>query len=582
MKRVVVFLAVAVLTSSQAWAQPAQGGQAQGVQGGRGGRGAGPLGGFVRDQGDQPAGTAVIRGRIVAADSGAPIRRAQVRATSGGGRGHLTSTDAEGRFELTGLPAGRWELTASKAGYVTLRYGQRRPYESGRPLELADKQVVDKIDLALPRGGAVTGRVLDEFGDPVAGARVQVLRYQIIQGTRRLTPVANGDQSDDTGAFRVFGLMPGEYYVSATLRTLPVDDPEDALSYAPTYFPGTGNVAEAQRVSIALGQEQSGVNFALLPVKTVKVAGQALNSMGAPLANAMIALNPADPSAPIMIGPLGGNARTRNDGTFTINNVVPGSYVLNATNGRPGPFGGQFGGANPELEVAMLPITVGSEDLSGIVVVTGTGVTLSGTVVAAQGSSGKAPVEAVQINSQALQPERGLFARPARVDADGVFRLTNLFGPRQIRVLGLPATWTLKSILIGGVDVTDSAVDFKSGAEIKDAQIVLTDRVSEVTGQAATRDGVPARDYTVVVFPDDETKWTGASRFIRSARPDQQGLFKIRGLPAGNAYLAVAVDYLEDGEANDPEFLADMKPRATKLSIGEGDTRSVDLKLIAR
>jgi hypothetical protein len=377
--------------------------------------------------------------------------------------------------------------------------------------------------------------------------------------------------------------MPGEYYVSATLRTLPVDDPEDALSYAPTYFPGTGNVAEAQRVTIALGQEQSGVNFALLPVKTVRVAGQALSSMGTPLANAMIALNPADPSAPIMVGPLGGNARTRNDGTFTINNVVPGSYVLNAMNGRPGQFGGgPFGGANLEMEVAMLPVTVGTEDLTGVVVVTGPGGTLSGTVAVAQGSAGKLPLDSIQINSQALQPERGLFARPARVAADGTFRATNLFGPRLIRVLGLPPTWTLKSIVVGGVDVTDSAIDFRSGAEIKDAQIILTDRVTEVTGQAATGDGVPARDYTVVVFPDDETKWTGTSRYIRSARPDQQGLFKLRGLPPGNAYLAVAVDYLEDGEANDPEFLADMKLRATKLSIGEGDTRSVDLKLIAR
>src|SRR5919198_5357545 len=122
MKQAFLCVALTVIATTMAWAQPAQG-QAQGVQGGRGGRGAGPLGGFVRDQADQPAGTAVIRGRIVAADTGAPIRRAQVRATSGGGRGHLTSTDAEGRFELTGLPAGRWELTASKAGYVTLRYG---------------------------------------------------------------------------------------------------------------------------------------------------------------------------------------------------------------------------------------------------------------------------------------------------------------------------------------------------------------------------------------------------------------------------------------------------------------------------
>ena len=582
MKHGFLSVVLVVCATTGAWAQ----GQGQAAPPGRGGRGAGPLGGFTRDQADQPAGAAIIRGRIVAADTGAPIRRAQVRATSGGGRGHLTSTDADGRFEFTGLPGGRWELSASKAGFVTLRYGQRRPFEAGRPLELLDKQVMEKVEFALPRGGAITGRVLDEFGDAVAGTRVQVMRYQIVQGSRRLMPVGGGDQSDDTGAFRVFGLMPGEYYVSATLRTLPVDDPDDALAYAPTYFPGTGSIAEAQRITVGLGDEQNGINFALLPVKTVRISGTALGSSGAPLANGMIALNPADASAPIVAGPFAGNARTRNDGSFTINNVVPGSYILNAVSVGPGgrvaalAFGP--GGQAPQMEIALQPITVGTEDLTGVVVVTGMGGSLAGTVTAAQGGTGKPPTSGIQITSQALQPERQIFARPAQVEADGTFRLTNLFGARQIRVGGLPQNWALKSIAVGGADVTDSAVDFRSGQDIKDAQIVLTDRITEITGKAATTDGVPARDYTVVIFPDDEARWTGTSRYIRSARPDQQGLFKVRALPGGSTYLAVAVDYLEDGEANDPEFLGEMKARATKISIGDGDSRSVDLKLITR
>jgi hypothetical protein len=356
-----------------------------------------------------------------------------------------------------------------------------------------------------------------------------------------------------------------------------VDDPDDALSYAPTYFPGTGSVAEAQRITVSLGDEQSGINFALLPVKTVRITGMALDSTGAPLANGMIALNPADASAPVIGGPFAGNARTRNDGSFTMTNVAPGSYILNAISGGPGRLGG-----NAAMEVALLPITVGSDDLTGIVVVTGTGGTLAGSVTAAQGSTGQPPAAGIQITTQALQPERPIVARPGRVESDGTFRLTNLFGPRQIRVSGLPQTWMLKSITVGGVDVTDTSVDFKSGQEIKDAQIVLTDRVSEVTGKAGTADGVQARDYTVVIFPDDETKWTGMSRYIRSARPDQQGLFKVRAMPASAAYLAVAVDYLEEGEANDPEFLSEMKQRATKFSIGDGESRTIDLKLIVR
>jgi hypothetical protein len=115
-----------------------------------------------RDPRDTPTGTAIIRGRIVAADTGTAIRRAQVRAFSGELReSRAASTDGQGRFELRDLPAGRWDLRASKAGFVTLRYGQRRPFEAGRPIELADGETMAKAEFALPRGAVVTGRIVD-------------------------------------------------------------------------------------------------------------------------------------------------------------------------------------------------------------------------------------------------------------------------------------------------------------------------------------------------------------------------------------------------------------------------------------
>src|SRR5471032_2162690 len=150
---------------------------------------------------------------------------------------------------------------------------------------------MEKADFALPKGAAITGHVVDEFGDPVANARVQVLRYQLVQGTRRLTPSGGGAQSDDTGAYRIYGLPPGEYYVSATLRAGngPFDDQNgDATSYASTYYPGTGNVAEAQRVTLGFGTEQPNVSFALQPVRAVKISGTALNSSGTALAGGAV------------------------------------------------------------------------------------------------------------------------------------------------------------------------------------------------------------------------------------------------------------------------------------------------------
>ena len=287
-----------------------------------------------RDPRPQTAGGATIRGRVLTADGGTPIRRAQIRAISSDTRAsRLATTDGQGRFEFRDLPAGRWEITASKAGFVTLRYGQRRPFEAGRPIDLSETQVVENADLSLPRGAAITGRVFDEFGDPVAGARVQVLRYQLVQGTRRLTQTSVGDQSDDTGAFRLFGLTPGDYYVSATVRALPVDDPTvDAAGYAPTYFPGTGNVAEAQRVTVTVGQEIANISFALLPVRTVRVTGSIIDSAGKPLTSGSTSLGPADGVGDLIAPGAGGNVRP--DGTFMLTNVAPGSYTLTVTS-RP-------------------------------------------------------------------------------------------------------------------------------------------------------------------------------------------------------------------------------------------------------
>src|SRR6185295_5387864 len=247
---------VALVPSSALVAQGGQrqgGGAGGGAQGGAFGQGGGGRNQLPpRDQtgpnvtGDQTAGTAVIRGRVVSADSGTPVRRAQVRAQSGELRANrLVNTDSQGRFEFKDLPAGRWTLTASKAGYMTLRYGQKRSFEAGSPIEVADGQVMERADFSLPKGAAIVGRIFDEFGDPVANARLQVLRYQMVQGERRLTPAGGGAQSDDTGAYRIYGLAPGDYYVSATLRAGVgpfLDDNNDTTSYAATYYPGTGSV----------------------------------------------------------------------------------------------------------------------------------------------------------------------------------------------------------------------------------------------------------------------------------------------------------------------------------------------------
>src|SRR5436190_15247598 len=245
-----------------------------------------PVQGAPPRDNQQKPGSSVIRGRVFAADTGQPLRKAMVRAFAPELREQrLATTDEQGRYEMKELPAGRYSLNASKGSYVALSYGQTRPFEGGKPLEILDAQTVEKVDFSLPRGAVITGRVLDEFGEPVADASVAPMRSVNQGGRKRMMPTGRMSSTNDIGEFRVYGLPPGQYYISATLRNgmmMMNAQTEDRSGYAPTYFPGTANVAEAQRLTVTIGQTLTDVNIALLPTRTSRVSGTAVDSQGRP------------------------------------------------------------------------------------------------------------------------------------------------------------------------------------------------------------------------------------------------------------------------------------------------------------
>lgn len=524
----------------------------------------------ARDQVSQPTGNATIRGRVTRADTGQPLRRVQVRAMAPELReGRMAMTDEEGRYELKQLPAGRFTVMASKGGFVTLQYGQRRPLQQGQPLAVADGQVIDKVDFALPRGSVISGQVLDEFGDPVTGAMVQALRYQFFNGQRRLTPAAGGVQTDDRGDFRLFGVTPGDYYVNATLRNygfpggLPGSS-DDRIGYAPTFYPGTPVSAEAQRINVGLGQEVPGIVIQLVPARTATISGLARGSDGRPLANVPIMVVQRADDGGMAFGGVGGS-QTRADGTFTVANLAPGSYTVQARS------------MTSPAENASADVVVSGSDIAGLVLTVTRGATARGRIRFERGAA----VSELRPGDVRLFPAPAdgnpmLGGSPATVSDNWTFEATGLSGRRLLR-FNTPSSWAVRSVTVDGVDVTDTPIDFK-GDDVNGIDVILTQRITELSGSVTGDRGSTVTDATVIVFAEDRDRWTAMTRFIRSGRPDQQGQFKIRGLPPGR-YIAVAVDYLEPGEETNPETLEQLRARGSSVTLRDGEMRAIDLKV---
>jgi hypothetical protein len=544
-----------------------------------------------------------VTGRIVAADTGRPIRRARVFITAAeiaGGRGTLS--DDNGGFDFADLPAGRYTLSASKSGFIGLSFGQRRPLQAGTPLQLAEGQQLKGVDVALPRGGVISGRVADETGDVMPGVAVNVMRYQYMQGDRRLVPAGQA-QTDDRGVYRVWGLNPGDYYISAVSRGDGINDrlaaaaaaaaaagrggpiatggrgggavgrggadDQNQLMYAPTYYPGVASPNEARAVTLSISQEISGIDFNLQLVRTARVSGHVENPDGSSAAAGNVTLMAQGTSR----NGAGNNygSRIGSDGQFSIGNVPPGLYTLRARNNdRDAP-----------LSTAQ-PLSVSAGDLTNVAVALQTGGSVSGAIVFQPGSTPPpTDLTQVRITAPAADPDDNIGAAPSpRVNRDGTFTMDGVTaGAHFIRANGGPLRgWTLKSVTVDGRDVTDTPLPVRSGQKIANVVVTFTDKVNEINGTVTDDQNAPVTEFTVLAFSTEPSLWRSQSRHIMTARPDQTGTFKIRGLPSGE-YFVATVDPGEQGEWFEPAYLDQQRQGATRLTLSDGDVKTQSFRV---
>jgi Carboxypeptidase regulatory-like domain len=586
-----------------------------------------------RDESRPTVGTASISGVVVTDETPPqPVRRAVVTLTGADlrpSRGAIT--DDEGRFTIGGLPSGRFVLTAMRPSFVTSTYGAKRPGRPGTPVLLTAGQTQNVV-VRIWRGAVIAGVLRDDMGEPVDGVPVTVVRLRGSAGSS-LTLSNNGGQTNDRGEYRIFGLEPGTYIVSArplsagstspmiAMATAEVDAALEALrqlkpaggvtanrqpdpttasrpfDLAPIYYPGTPSRTDASPITLVAGQEATGMDFALQRVVTWVVEGQLTRPDGQRGTGAEVQLTPAGSSDFVTEQESILNATVDPDGTFRFRQVTPGNYTLFArapaqppaasprTAGlvTPGPQG-------PQLW-ATTPLSVGS-DISGIALTLRPAFTLSGRVRFDSGTL-KPPENLTQLRVMLFPPEiqnvrsgvpiRSIaFVPPGTVRADGTFELTNVVPGRYVlAITGVPLDgtgWWARSAILGGRDLLDGPIDISSDTNLAGVEVTFTDRRSELSGTLQTSTGDAASDVFVIAFAADRGFWGPNARRVQAVRPGVDGKYVIRDLPPGD-YLLAAVTDVDQDEWQDPAFLERLQPGSIKVAIAEGEKKTLDLRI---
>ncbi|HET9372276.1 MAG TPA: carboxypeptidase regulatory-like domain-containing protein [Vicinamibacterales bacterium] len=520
------------------------------------------------------AGTGLIVGTVVDAVTGAPLSATVVSIRPAGPRRPVLTGDS-GEFLFTALPAGAYTIDVSRPGYLPGGYGRRRPRGDGVAIDLGDRERRGGVVVRLWPWASISGSLTDEAGLPVVGAIVEAMRR---------TPLGRFDyggdaMTDSRGAYQITGLPPGDYVVGvhcrATSAPVPagtariatasaagadqasgnvtIDDSGrifmatsgplrasvngSRMQYVTTYYPGSTTTATAGLVTVLAGQDQRGVDFAMVQRPAVRVSGIATGSNG-PIRGAVLRLaspdlDLSDPEDALFVFQ---SALSADDGTFTFLAVPEGAYVLDATQPASPPTVSVSKDGIPRLfSIALAtfdrdghwhraPFAVGNRDIDGLVVSLRPGVRVSGIA-----------------------------------ELDGGIQLR--FGPRVVALTesgpftieGVPPGWyvlsagrsggsAISEATLGGRDVLGVPIEIGT-QDVSGLRVRIGAAGTRIEGDVLTAKGERTADATVVLFPADSSVWPSA----RQASPRFKSMRALTGRyvlddVVPGAYLIAAVD----------------------------------------
>ncbi len=524
----------------------------------------------------QPSETVEVSGRVLSAQGGVPVRGAKVAVTDREREKVSAFTRFNGSFVIENAPVGDHGIGVAASGYELLRKRIRIP-PPGRPL--------DGLVLRINRLAVITGRVLDENGRAVAGARVEALQEQFLEGRVRwreqMSHIAighDGFRTDDRGVYRIFGLLPGEYVIAVPPKEKPGMDSVLRLATAPGYFPNADSLSGAARVKVEWGEEKQGVDVRLVTAPSTSVHGRVLSTDGrVSCSSCTIEVYRRDGRSVRQVGSRSKTGR----GMFSLFGLPPGQYIAVARlyDRRTGSqaFGRQ-------------PFTVSEGKVETLEIVAHGGRTIVGRLVLldppdSMGDESGAWSSEVQLEADYLDPPenrrtRVMFAKVEGMGREGPFELTAVPGRYRLMMFG-PKGAYVKGVEIDGRPVPGSKLTVpRSGISggVVVTMSFATGTVRELEdGESSVallgKGGLLPPASTVWLLPteDDSPSRRWFSGTVR------KGGFEITAVPPGE-YEAFAFPDAAGYGIEDPRYRKKLARYGRKVEVKSGETAVLDLQ----